>query len=708
MVVAHLDWKPVHGVSNYQLMVYDRTTASVVFDDTVSGATHAVQIPEERSNHDLSMRVRALCGDSWGEWSEFEPLPLEVVLGERRDAQPDIATGEELGLLLIFTVDTECSLVRQPNPNPDRVVDELIFGDFGNGKRSGGIGLQMDLLEHFGFRGTFFVDILMEFEHGRSALERTIEAIAARGHEIELHVHPEHLRGSSDPHAARLADELSGGRAERDRDVFRRLMELSVDLFERRLGRRPLAYRAGAYRIADIQFPVLDEFGIRVDSSVQPYFNSRVPDWMRTRTQPFRVGRVLEAPPTFLLLNEKPGAWESRGFTPSSNLGDPISTLPAEPGGPPRVATFVSHSFQLLRRYDSQEQAAIEVFAQRLRSAVPADAAERLLRESAHAVRTFGEEVDDGLVASVAGILRRVADRPDARCATYADLVSVADRFWPSEHHPPLDPVPLVDRNRGVTGVSGTRIFNRSLLSHLAVRGAPGLPTTHTGASGRDWIEGLERGGARQLRDRLRQLAGGDEPGSPLPVRFRTLGVLPAERRGALPVLAELLFPLSVLYEAGDGMLAEPSDVLAWDVPTFRSWFEAAGFDVISERRVPRGPEEMATVASFAEKLRWLDPLELRTEAVELKLVPGNDTEPDLQVEHGLLVPETVSGLYESTGPGCELTFSTEDESSLASETTSSLAFMRAGFEVLAREGRDYRLLRPIELGDIRRFAGMN
>jgi hypothetical protein len=650
----------------------------------------------------------AHCGDFWDGSAESRPPFLEAILGERRDAQPALSVEEEPGLLFLFTVDTECSVLRQPNPNPDRVVDELIFGDFGDGNRSGGIGLQMDLLEHFGFRGSFFVDVLMEFEHGRSALERTIGAIAQRGHEIELHIHPEHLRWSRDPRAARLAKELPGGRAARDQDVFRRLMELSVDLFERRVGRRPLAYRAGGYRIADLQFPVLEEFGIRVDSSVQPYFNSQVSDWMRTRTQPFRVGGVLEAPPTFLVLNEKPGAWESRGFTPSSHLGDPISALPAEMDGPPRVATFVSHSFQLLRRYDSEEQEAIDTFAQRLRAAVPTDVADRLLARPARNVRTFGEEVDDRLVTSVAGILRRIADRPDARCATYADLASIADRSWPPERHPTVDPVPLLDRNRGVTGVSGTRVFSAGLLSHLSTRRVRGSPSGRGDTSGRGWIEGLELGGVHQFRDRLRALASEAESRGPLHIRLRTLGVLPAERRGMLPALAELLFPVAVLREVAEEMGAEPGSDLAWDVPSFRSWLEASGFDVTSERRVPRNPEELTAVEPFMEKLRWLDPLEVRTEAVELELVPFSNRPSDRRVDESQIFAEAALRLFEATQPGCEVSVGSVDEAALVSPTTSLLALMRAGFEILSREESAYRLIRPIELSDIRRFGGVN
>lgn len=597
---------------------------------------------------------------------------------------------DRAGLLLVFTVDTECSVLRQPNPDPDRVVDELIFGDFGDGGRPGGIGLHMDMLERFGFRGCFFVDVLMEFEHGQAALERTVEAILARGHEVELHVHPEHLQGSRDPRVERAGAGLHGGRVWEDRDLFRRLMELSAELFEQRVGRPPLAYRAGAYRVTDIQLAVLAELGIRIDSSIQPYFNSRVSDWMRMRTQPFRVGEVLEAPPTYLVLDERPGDWETRAFAPNPHLGDPVAAFPTAPDGPPRVATFVSHSFQLLRRRESDDPAAIETFAQRLRAAMPEELTGRYLHASQRAVRTFGPDVAEDFAAAVEGLLGAVAERPDAHCVTYAELAAVADRFWPSEAHPPTDSLPTIDRNHGTTGATGTRVYGPGLLTHLAERGARDAKPA-AGERGGGGEEIVHRPGDRRLR-------------------FRPLGVAPPARRGALPPLAEVLFPVATIEDLAGELGVPPLRGLPWDAATFKAWLRERGFEVVAERAVPRPPAELAALEPFAEKLAWLDREALETEVLELELRPAAEASgPPEGVAHvdPMALPAAATELYESLHPGEKTRLRIPELSHPATRTTRILALLRAGLEIVSREDDEYTLIRPLDLSDIRRFAGL-
>jgi Polysaccharide deacetylase len=574
----------------------------------------------------------------------------------------------ESDLLLLFTIDTEGSILRQRNPDPKRVVDELILGDYGTGA-PGGIRLHMDLLEQYGFRGCFFVDVLLEYQFGQEALERVIEAIASRGHEIQLHVHDHHLAWSNDPELQALSRGMLG----KKEDQFRRLMELSVNLFEKRTGSRPLAYRAGGFRIADMHFRVLEEFGIPIDTSLLVYSNSRVSDWMLTRTQPFRVGGVLEMPVTWLLLRDNRAAPQTRLFAPNATAGDPVSEMPGPGHGPPRVATYISHSFELMRADRDESEAAVDEFKRRLYAKLRPEAADLLLRQNNPvSMRIYDGTLNDPIVSAVDGILRRIADRPNARCTTYGEFLRVAERFWRDGRHEPVDPVPALDRPRGIATLTGTRVYTGALLSHLAASEPAGPGDDQEGEEtaalvreggvsweGQDvaviepcdpevvdwlrqaaarvetlsepvgakeafdvvvWPEGFECCPSDKLGERLESAAPMLKPDGLLLMRVRTLGTTPPAQRGPWPPLAELLFSKHELRAAADGDHPEPIEMVAWDAATIAAWFTGQGFELVRERRTPRQPAELAAIARFSDKLGALDQEELRTSALDVTL----------------------------------------------------------------------------------------
>jgi hypothetical protein len=822
-----LRWPPAAPV--HRLLVYDRTEGRMVLDRAVLGSSY----PFPRTiapGHDLAMSVRAWRDGEWIQEVDWRPLPLEIVLGERQAPSPPLDPRAPPGLLFVFTVDTECSVVRQRNPDPDRVVDELIFGDYGTGV-PGGIGLQMDLLEHFGFRGCFFVDVLLEHQFGQRALERVVEAIATRGHEVQLHVHAEHLAWSSDPALRGLTDGLTG-----EPDRFRRVMELSVELFERRTGNRPLAYRAGGYRIADHHFGVLEDLGIAVDSSLMVYLNAGVKDWMLSRTQPFRVGGVLEVPVTWTLIRDQRRAPETRAFAPNAGAGDPVTGIPAPPSAAPVVATFVSHSFEMMRFDRDPSPAAVAAFERRLRAKVAAEHADRLLDWARTRMRWFDGELDDAVVSSVAGLLRRVADRPDARCVTYAELHEQAAGLFDERRGAPVDPVPAIDRRYPLATVSGTRVYSGGLLRRLSreTGGAPrpaeaddpssllgrldgpweGRRVAVIGPGGASLAPLLARAGARveqldepapvgaeldaivwpvgfercppaQLAERLEGLAAMLSDDSRALLRVRPLAAPVPEERAGLPPLAELLFAEAERRANG---ATEPRQLVAWDASTFAAWIASRGLEVVAEARLSRGEADLAAIEGFADKLGALDPCELRVGAVDLTLRrassrpqsvsgdrqagstavsavelidrlggirPGDSvlavcSEPE-SVPWPAAPPEDASlealepwaaldpaleparydliswprplesiglerlddacrALYRALRPGGEMLVGTARAPGMLATTTTILAaLLRGGFEVVetlaARPGPDHRLIRPLSVADVERYA---
>lgn len=189
-------------------------------------------------------------------------------------------------LIAMITIDTEASLRLMRTPDPAKAVDHQIFSRC-DGGREVGINFIMDQLERRGARGTFFLDILMEYQFGRAELERVIEAIASRGHDIQLHVHPSpHLAYADDDRLFEACRRLTREAAPEE---FARVMGVAVELFERRVGKAPIAFRNGSYHIHDSYFPILRAAGIRYDSTVYAFKNCRASPWIRGRVQPFEV-----------------------------------------------------------------------------------------------------------------------------------------------------------------------------------------------------------------------------------------------------------------------------------------------------------------------------------------------------------------------------------------------------------------------------------
>lgn len=685
-----LSWEgrsPIH-----RLVVADQTAARTVFDRPVLGSAYPyVPSPSERG-HDLVMRVHNWRDGDWDEGTEWRPLPLRILLGERRDPPPPLGSDGTPPLLLAFTIDTEGFLARQLDPNPARTVDELIFGDFGNFEHYG-IGLHMDLLEHFGFRGTFFVDVLAAYQYGEDELRRAVEAIMDRGHDVQLHVHDEHLRNSDDLAVRSQAGDLSN----KDGDAFRRILDLGVTMFERLSGTQPVAYRAGGYRINDEHFPVLEEFGIRIDSSVHAYIHSRVSEWMKTHTQPFWIGDVLELPVTWTLVRDDRAAPETRAFAPNRTAGDPVSRMPASPTGLPRVMSYVSHSCELMQVKGDPGPEAVAAYERSLRSRVRPEIADRVMHEVLVNPRLITGTLDHNLVYRVAGLLRRIADRDGARCVTLSELQDLAASFPRDARREPVDPVPAIDRPHGAATVTGTRIYSRELLERMSSSAAEGsgpapqlsadaistLVNAELSWEGKDvaviggdsaaisawldrrgvastqrfdrpnpeggdrfdvvvWLEGFEECPPERLRARLEAATVMLRDDGTLVLRVHTLGVARGRGRNGLPPLAELLFPSRTVGS---------TQVVAWDAPTFSSWLEAEGMRIAREKRVPRAGVELAALERFPDKFASISDRELRTAAVDFTLrrrttedvAPADGTSP---------VSPDPAGLSDAVAPG--------------------------------------------------------
>ena len=321
----------------------------------------------------------------------------------------------------------------------------------------------MDALERHVFKGTFFLDVLLEYQLGKGCLEPIVAAIQERGHDIQLHLHPEpRLRMAADESVRRLSTALD----EDDPDKFRDALAIATEIFERRVGEPPVAYRSGSYSLCDQFLPVLSEFGIKIDSSLYPFKNCRVSPWMRTRTQPFFIGDVLEIPVSWVLHHRADGE-RAEQFAPmkrDSGQQGPFVTMKGVPGGPPATLVYMAHSFSMLSR-ETPPDGIWHQWNEALRATASERQYEALRMAEDPRMPFFGEPDEDRMLILEGG-LGKLESRSDVKAVTLKELSEYDLRVW-ARHRAPVDPLPEWYREARRSHTSGTRRYSASFLRHL-------------------------------------------------------------------------------------------------------------------------------------------------------------------------------------------------------------------------------------------------
>lgn len=131
-----------------------------------------------------------------------------------------------------------------------------------------GIVHQMAVMDAHQIKGVFFVDPMPALIWGVHAIADVVEPILERGHEVQLHLHPEWLEIAGD------ANPLRGrtGRAMHDFTEQEQveLIEIAREYLVQAGAPAPTAFRAGNYAADDATLRALLRCGIRYDSSHVP------------------------------------------------------------------------------------------------------------------------------------------------------------------------------------------------------------------------------------------------------------------------------------------------------------------------------------------------------------------------------------------------------------------------------------------------------
>ena len=148
---------------------------------------------------------------------------------------------------VIVTIDTEGHKGSDP-------IDKLIWGNTKDGKF--GIERIMDEFEKIGARILFFLDFAEAWDYGKDNVKDVADCILSRGHDIGVHIHPDHM-----------ADRSRLFLWEYTYEEQEQIIKKCTDLYEKIVGRKPLSFRAGKYGANRDTLEILSNLGYRYDFS---------------------------------------------------------------------------------------------------------------------------------------------------------------------------------------------------------------------------------------------------------------------------------------------------------------------------------------------------------------------------------------------------------------------------------------------------------
>jgi hypothetical protein len=248
---------------------------------------------------------------------------------------------------VFITIDVECSeerpfagVVRPPIDYELRV-----WGRFENQSRELGIGLIMDVLEASKLRATFFVEVLGAAFFGEDRLAEVCRGITARGHDVQLHVHP--ILRQADWHSQGIEPPVDDiGAYSTDEQVA--MLREGLDILERCDVPRDQvhAFRAGNYGADNRTWSAMKQVGLTVSSNYNASYlgdSCRI-DWPTRENALFDTGEgVLELPISNFV--EPSGRLRHLQLSAVST-GEMIHYIEQAPALGVQEVTIVTHSFE--------------------------------------------------------------------------------------------------------------------------------------------------------------------------------------------------------------------------------------------------------------------------------------------------------------------------------------------------------------------------
>jgi len=254
---------------------------------------------------------------------------------------------------VFITVDAEHSIGEAfKNRNLRPVGNEKrIWGKIGD--KSFGIPLMMEIAETYNIRLTFFVEVLNKYYFGEEETKKVCEYILNRGHDVQLHLHPNYLNFTlKNPMEKTYSDLIGTYRLEKQSELIKEGIEILIQNGVP----RPIAFRAGCFGANEETLRALKVVGVLIDSSYNKTYagDTCLLDKKEINDLTYLNG-IWEFPITNFVESTK---LRSKRFKPLDINGvsfqEMKSVLNQAKESGPRNITIIMHSFSFLKPYDVQ------------------------------------------------------------------------------------------------------------------------------------------------------------------------------------------------------------------------------------------------------------------------------------------------------------------------------------------------------------------
>jgi hypothetical protein len=211
---------------------------------------------------------------------------------------------------VMITVDTEAQPVRAAKDH----VERLIYGRFGEEEL--GIGHMMNVADKYSKKVTFFVDIVADRVYPEE-IKRVCEDIVSRGHDVQLHAHPEF---ADDEFWEELGVPKQAAMNRWNFKQAKGVIGWMMEECEKWGIPTPVAIRGGGYRYNTNTLLASGELGISLDLNYN-HLHRKIPLKEPSQPQPFNYGPLpvfrwsngmIEVPVSSMEMGEDPGHHISR------------------------------------------------------------------------------------------------------------------------------------------------------------------------------------------------------------------------------------------------------------------------------------------------------------------------------------------------------------------------------------------------------------